>query len=153
MTEFDSKDRQIINLLQQNSRLSNVDLAEKVALSPSACLRRVQALNDKKVFIKFVALLNRKLFKKQSTAFIFIKLDHQSQDVLSDFEREVVHIPQVMECYLMAGGADYLLKLAYSDSEEFEHIYYQRILKLPGVTGTETRMSLRRVHSTTAIEV
>ena len=153
LMEIDQVDKKIINALQNNARLSNVELAEKINLSPSACLRRTKYLLEKSVFDRFVGLLNREFFHVQGTAFIFISLDKQSEVVFAEFEIAVAQLEQVMECYLMAGDNDYMLKVVYSDAKDYEELYYKKILRLPGVVGTQTRMALRQVHSNTNITV
>ena len=151
--ELDQIDKKIINSLQNNARLSNVELAEQINLSPSACLRRTKFLLDSGVFDRFVGLLNRELFHVQGTAFIFISLDRQSEAVFAEFEVAVAQLEQVMECYLMAGDNDYMLKVVYTDAKDYEELYYKKLLRLPGVVGTQTRMALRQVHSNTTITV
>ncbi len=151
--ELDQIDKKIIDALQNNARLSNVELAEQVNLSPSACLRRTKFLLDTGVFNTFVGLLNRELFHIQGTAFIFISLDKQSEAVFDEFEIAVAKLEQVMECYLMAGDNDFMLKVIYTDAKDYEELYYKKILRLPGVVGTQTRMALRQLHSNTCIKV
>jgi len=151
--DLDQADKKIINALQKDARLSNVELAERINLSPSACLRRTKVLMDAGVFSGFVGLLNRDLFHVQGTAFIFISLDKQSEVVFEDFEIAVAQLEQVLECYLMAGDNDYMLKVVYTDAKDYEELYYKKLLRLPGVEGTQTRMALRQVHSNTSIEV
>ncbi|MGY8861546.1 MAG: Lrp/AsnC family transcriptional regulator [Pseudomonadales bacterium] len=151
--ELDNTDKKIINALQNNARLSNVELAEQINLSPSACLRRTKFLMDNGVFDRFVGLLNRELFHVQGTAFIFISLDIQSEAVFAEFEIAAAQLEQVMECYLMAGDTDYMLKVVYTDAKDYEELYYKKLLRLPGVVGTQTRMALRQVHSNTSITV
>jgi DNA-binding Lrp family transcriptional regulator len=151
--ELDQTDKKIINALQKNARLSNVELAEQISLSPSACLRRTKALIDAEVFGEFVGLINRDVFHVQGTAFIFISLDHQSEAVFEEFEIAVAQLEQVMECYLMAGDNDYMLKVIYTDAKDYEELYYKKLLRLPGVVGTQTRMALRQVHSSSHIDI
>ena len=151
--DLDQTDKKIINALQHNARLSNVELAEQINLSPSACLRRTKFLMDNGVFDRFVGLLNRALFHVQGTAFIFIGLDRQSEAVFEEFEVAVAQLEQVMECYLMAGDNDYMLKVVYTDAKDYEEFYYKKLLRLPGVVSTQTRMALRQVHSNTSITV
>ena len=153
LIEIDHVDKKIINALQNNARLSNVELAEQINLSPSACHRRTKYLLENSVFDRFVGLLNREFFHVQGTAFIFISLDKQSEAVFAEFEIAVAQLEQVMECYLMAGDNDYMLKVVYSDAKDYEELYYKKILRLPGVVGTQTRMALRQVHSNTNITV
>ncbi|WP_206605602.1 Lrp/AsnC family transcriptional regulator [Pelagibaculum spongiae] len=151
--ELDRRDRQILNLLQKNSALSNIELAEKVSLSASACLRRVRSLEQQGYLEKYVALVNRQKLLKECTAFVFVTLSHQSAEIFEQFEEAVRELTEVQECHLMTGSSDYLIKLVYQDNAAFEKIFSEKLLRLPGVVGTETRMSMKKVHFTTAIEI
>lgn len=150
---MDDKDRQILNILQKDSSLTNIELAERVNLSPSACLRRVKQLEDSGTIERYVAILSKEKAHKTAMAFVFIRVERQNLDVFQAFEKAVGEIPEVMECYLMAGDSDYMLKLVYKDAKDFERIYFKQILSLPGVLGTESRPTLRTVYSSTAIEL
>lgn len=149
--ELDSRDRRILLQLQENGRLTNAELAERVNLSPSACLRRVRQLEDSGVIERYAALLSRTVLHKEGTAIIFIRLERQNPDVFRAFEAAVREIPEVMECYLMAGEADYMLKVVYTDAKDFERIYLGTLLRLPGVSGTQSHLALRQVYSSPAL--
>lgn len=148
---LDSRDRRILRLLQAEGRLTNAELAERVNLSPSACLRRVRQLEDNGVIERYAALLSREVLRKEGTAIIFIRLERQNPDVFRSFENAVREIPEVMECYLMAGEADYMLKVVYADAKDFERIYLGTLLHLPGVAGTQSHLALRQVYSSPAL--
>lgn len=150
---LDRRDREILRLLQANGRLSNTELAERVSLSPSACLRRVRQLEDSGYIERYTALLSRAALKREGTAIIFLRLERQNPEVFQRFEAAVQAVPEVTECYLMTGDSDYLLKIVYDDAKDFERIYLDKLLHLPGVIGTQSRLALRSVYSTTHLPV
>lgn len=150
---LDRRDRQILELLQENGRLSNAELAERVSLSPSACLRRVRQLEESGYIERYTALLSRSALNREGTAIIFLRLERQNPEVFQRFEEAVKTIPEVTECYLMAGDSDYLLKIVYDDAKDFERIYLDKLLHLPGVIGTQSRLALRTVYSSTHLPV
>ena len=135
--QLDETDRRILRVLQREGRISNADLAERIALSPSACHRRVQRLEVD----GFVA------------GYVEIKLSSQSDEVLDAFERAVARIPDVLECHLMAGNADFLLKLMVEDTEDFARIHRQYLARLPGVAQMQSSFALRTVVRTTALDL
>jgi len=151
--QLDATDRRILHLLQREGRLSNADLAERINLSPSACHRRVQRLETSGVIAGYVALLDARRIGKPTTVFVEITLSSQSDEVLEGFERAVARIPDVLECHLMAGTADFLLKLAVADTEDFARIHRRYLARLPGVVRMQSSFSLREVVRTTALEV
>ncbi len=153
MQELDSIDRRILDVLQKDGRITNADLAERVNLSPSACHRRVQQL-EKAGFIRdYVALLDPRLMGRPATIFVEITLSGQADEVLDAFEREVARIPDVLECHLMAGTADYLLKVVAFDTEHFARIHRRYLARLPGVAQMHSSFALRTVFKTTALPV
>jgi Lrp/AsnC family leucine-responsive transcriptional regulator len=153
MTEIDTTDRRILTALQKAGRMSNADLSERVNLSPSACHRRVQRLEAEGVIAKYVALLDPRKLDRPATVFVEITLNSQSEDVLDAFERQVALIPDLLECHLMAGSADYLLKLSARDTDDFARIHRRYLARLPGVAQMQSSFSLRRVFQTTALPV
>jgi len=150
--ELDDRDHQILRALQRDGRISNADLASLVNLSPSACLRRVKRLEDIGVIDRYVALLSRSRLGRYGTAFLLIRMERQSKDTFKEFEAAVMAIPEVLEVHLIAGDADYMIKLAYTDADDFERLYFHRVMALPGVVGTQTKLSLRSVYTTTEIQ-
>lgn len=151
MPDLDPTDRRILSVLQRNGRISNSDLAEEINLSPSACHRRVQRLESEGFIDKFVALLNARKMGRPTTVFVEITLQGQADEVLDAFEREVAKVPDVLECHLMAGSADYLLKIVAEDTEDFARIHRQYLSRLPGVAQMQSSFALRTVLKTTAI--
>lgn len=153
MGEIDAIDRRILAALQKNARLTNAELSERVNLSPSACHRRVQRLEAEGLIDAYVALLNARRLGRPTTVFIEITLSGQADEVLEAFEREVRRIPDVLECHLMAGTADYLLKVVAEDTDDFARIHRQHLARLPGVAKMHSSFALRTVFKTTAIPV
>jgi Lrp/AsnC family leucine-responsive transcriptional regulator len=151
--QLDSIDRRILSVLQKEGRTSNADLAENINLSPSACHRRVQRLYSIGVIKNYVALLNNRLVGLPTTVFVEITLSGQADEVLDAFEREVLLIPNVLECHLMAGSADYLLKVVAKDTDDFARIHRKYLARLPGVAQMHSSFSLRSVSNTTALPI
>ncbi|NRP13753.1 Leucine-responsive regulatory protein [Aliiroseovarius sp. xm-m-379] len=151
--ELDSIDRRILGVLQKTGRISNADLSDRVNLSPSACHRRVQRLEAEGYIKDYVALLNARKMKCPSTVFVEITLSGQADEVLDAFERQVSLVPNVLECHLMAGKSDYLLKVVAEDTEDFARIHRQYLASLPGVQGMQSSFALRTVFKTTALPV
>ncbi|MDJ0824735.1 MAG: Lrp/AsnC family transcriptional regulator [Rhodobacter sp.] len=153
MVELDTIDRRILAALQKSGRMSNADLSERVNLSPSACHRRVQRLEAEGVIAHYVALLDPRKLDRPSTVFVEITLSGQTEEVLDAFEREVARIPDLLECHLMAGTADYLLKISARDTDDFARIHRRYLARLPGVSQMHSSFSLRTVWQTTALPV
>lgn len=153
MEDLDLFDRKILRIIQKNGRISNAELADEIGLSTSACHRRLKRLFDESIISKVVALVNEKAIKLNLTVFVEIKLLRQVDEVLEEFERAVRLIPEVLECNLMAGSADYLLKVVVGDAEDFERIHRKYLSRLPNVSNMTSSFSLRRVHKTTALPI
>ena len=151
--QLDDTDRRILRVLQKQGRVTNAELAEMVNLSPSACHRRVQRLESDRIIADYVALLDLKRIGRPTTVFVEITLSGQSDELLDRFEREVARVPDVLECHLMAGSADYLLKIIAIDTEDFARIHRRYLSRLPGVTQMQSSFALRRVVQTTAVSI
>jgi len=150
---LDETDRRILRVLQKRGRMSNADLAETVNLSASACHRRVQRLEAEGFIRDYVALLNARKLGMPTTVFVEIKLSAQADEVLDAFEKAVARVPDVLECHLMAGSADYILKVVAEDTEDFARIHRQYLTRLPGVAQMQSSFALRTVFKTTALPV
>lgn len=150
---LDATDRRILTVLQKRGRISNAELSERVNLSPSACHRRVQRLEEDGYIRDYVALLDARKLGRQTTVFVEITLSGQADEVLEAFEREVKKIPDVLECHLMAGTADYLLKVVVEDTEDYARIHRASLARLPGVAQMQSSFALRTVFKTTALPV
>ncbi|OWU86582.1 AsnC family transcriptional regulator [Oceanicola sp. 22II-s10i] len=150
---LDSIDRSILRVLQRQGRISNADLSARVNLSPSACHRRVQRLETDGYVKDYVALLDARKLQVATTVFVEITLQGQSDEVLDAFETAVARIPDVLECHLMAGSADYILKVVAENTEDFARIHRQHLTRLPGVAQMQSSFALRTVFKTTALPV
>ncbi len=153
MIDIDRIDRRILTVLQESGRTSNAELSECVNLSPSACHRRVKRLEAEGVISSYVALLDALKIDRPTTVFVEITLSGQTEEALDAFEREVALIPDLQECHLMAGTADYLLKLSARDTDDFARIHRRYLARLPGVAQMHSSFSLRTVFRTTALPV
>jgi Lrp/AsnC family transcriptional regulator, leucine-responsive regulatory protein len=153
MMEIDATDRRILTALQREGRITNAELSDIVNLSPSACHRRVQRMEEDGLIAGYVALLDARRLGKPTTVFVEITLQGQADDVLDAFETAVARVPDILECHLMAGTADYLLKILAEDTEDFARIHRQYLSRLPGVAKMQSSFALRTVVKTTAIAV
>ena len=150
---LDATDRRILTVLQKDGRITNAELSERVNLSPSACHRRVQQLEEAGYIDSYVALLNTRMMGKPTTVYVEITLQSQAEELLDAFEREVARVPDILECHLMAGTADYLIKIMAEDTEDFARIHRQHLSRLPGVRQMQSSFALRTVLQTTALAV
>lgn len=153
MDDLDRRDRAILRLLQENGRLTNVELAETVALSPSACLRRVRQLEERGLIARYVMLLDQRVAGIAGVAFVQVTLDQQGRGALDAFEAAIQGIPEITECCLVAGAADYIIRIAYRDAADFERIHTELLTQLPGVLRVQSTLALRSVKKTTALPV
>ncbi len=150
---LDDIDRRILAALQVKGRMSNAELSEKVNLSPSACHRRVQRLEADGYIKDYVALLDARRLGVPTTVFVEIRLQGQADELLDAFEKAVARIPDVLECHLMAGTADYILKVVAENTEDFARIHRQHLARLPGAAQMQSSFALRTVFKTTALPV
>lgn len=151
--DLDRKDRKIIQLLQQDCRLTNAELAGKIGLSPSACLRRVQLLEQSGIIEAFAMLVRQEKIGKPANIFVEISLGSQRVEALDALEKQVQECPEIMECYLMSGDSDYLMRIVAADTLDFERIHRQYLSKLPGVTRIQSNFALRTIFKKTALEI
>lgn len=142
---IDAIDQKIISWLQQQGRITNAELAEKINLSASACLRRVRRLEEDGIIDGYAALINQAAIGKSATIFVEISLQGQSEEHLAAFERGVTDCRDVTECYLMSGDADYLLKINAAGAEDYERIHKTQLSRLPGVARMRSNFALRTV--------
>jgi Lrp/AsnC family leucine-responsive transcriptional regulator len=143
--ELDNTDYAILKNLQTEGRLSNSDLAERVDLSASACLRRVRLMEEAGIIEGYTMLVNQAAVGKSSTIFVEVSLTSQSEKNLADFENAVSDCPEIMECYLMAGSFDYLLRIVASDASNYERIHTLYLSRLPNVLRIQSNFALRTV--------
>jgi len=151
--DLDDLDRAILRELMRDGRMSNVDLAERVHLSPSACLRRVRGLEERGVIARYVMLLDADKAGLAGAAFIFVTLEQQGRAMLDAFERDVRRHPEITECHLIAGLSDYLLRIVFRDQRDFERIHTEILTQLPGVSRVQSTLPLRTVKQTTVLPV
>ena len=150
---LDDRDRAILKRLQQDGRLTNLELAQQINLSPSACLRRVKLLEERGMISRYVMLLDEKAVGLSGTAFVLVTLDQQGRSALDAFEAAIQRHPEVTECCLLAGAADYMVRVAYADAADFERIHTDILTQLPGVVRVQSTLALRTVKRTTELPV
>jgi DNA-binding Lrp family transcriptional regulator len=148
---LDKFDKSILSALQKDGRISNVDLAELVSLSESACLRRVRRLEEKGFIERYAALLDQRQAGLSGNVFVHIALHREEQSELAAFEAAVQNLPEVMECYLMTGEFDYLLRVVVSDMADFERVHNESLTRLPGVARVNSSVAIRTVRKTTEL--
>lgn len=151
MLPLDRTDRAILNELQLDGRVSNVKLAGRVNLSESACLRRVKRLEDAGVIEGYIMLINQTAVGLPSNVFVEITLNRQQREDLDAFEARVLQVPEVLECYLMSGDYDYLLRVAAADPGDYERIHHEQLTSLPGVARVRSSFALRKVTGRTEL--
>lgn len=152
LVRIDKTDRRILEQLQQNGSLTNQELADKVGLSPSPCLRRVRALEDSGVIVRRVTILDHKKLGLALTAIILIGMDRHTPERFSVFEEKVAEFPEVQECYVITGqDADYMLKVVVPDMDHYHDFLLNHITRIQGVSGVHSSFVLRRVIDSTAL--
>jgi Lrp/AsnC family transcriptional regulator, leucine-responsive regulatory protein len=148
---LDAIDRRILAALQEDASVTNVELAEKVGLSPSPCLARVRALEQAGVILRRVALLDALKLGASISVFIRVTLEKQTEAVLDRFESAVARFPEVMECYLMTGDSDYLLRVVVPDILALQDFIVGRLSKTAGVANIRSSFALKQVKYKTAL--
>ena len=151
MTELDATDRRILAVLQRDGRMTNADLAAEVGLSPSACHRRVQRLEDLGVIRGYVALVDRHKVGLGTCVWVRVKLKQHSSDVLERFEKVVKACQEVVECYELLGETDCLLKLYLPNLEALSAFMHNFLLKIPEIDVTHSAVALREIKNETAL--
>jgi DNA-binding Lrp family transcriptional regulator len=150
-TEIDETDLRILTTVQEDARLSNVDLAERIGLSPSPCLRRLRRLEDEGIIKGYMTLLDQKAVGLPVNVFISVTLKEQSEHALDDFEGRIRELPQVMECYLMTGTADYLLRVVTADLAAYESFLKEHLTRIPVIASIQSSFALKQVSFRTAL--
>ena len=148
---MDALDRRILAELQADGSLTNVELARRVHLSPSPCLARVRALEAAGVISRYVALVDPKALGLDLSVFISISLRTQSKEALAEFERRIAEHDEVMECYLMTGDSDYLIRVALPDIGALERFILEQLTPIPGVEKIRSSFALKQVRYKTAL--
>ncbi|MDF9435455.1 Lrp/AsnC family transcriptional regulator [Chromohalobacter israelensis] len=143
---LDRYDRQILDILQRHGRINNQELAERIGLSPSPCLRRVRTLEDNGLITGYRALVDAKRLGHSLTALLHISMDRHTPERFANFEAKVAALPQVQECLLITGQeADYQLKVVVHDMDDYQNLLLNQITRIEGVTGAHSSFVLRRV--------
>ena len=150
---LDAIDRRILALLQENARLTNVELAAAAGLSPSPCLRRVRALEEAGIIRRYVTLLDPARVGLPVSIFVSVTLERQVEQALERFEAAIQKRPEVMECYLMTGDADYLLRVVTADLSAYERFLMDHLTRVPGVASIKSSFALKQVKYRTALPV
>lgn len=135
---MDAKDRQIIAALQQDGRLTNQELSERVSLSPSPCLRRLRLLEDAGVIKGYTAIVDEQAYGLPITVFVRIRLERHTEDVIEAFERKIRDIDTILDCYVMTGDADYLLRVLVESLQDYEQFVRMRLHKIEGIAAIDT---------------
>jgi Lrp/AsnC family leucine-responsive transcriptional regulator len=151
--KLDRFDRAIVRALQLNGRITNSQLAESVSLSESACLRRVRALEDAGFIEGYTALISQQKAGCPVSVFVNITLERQEQAHLRAFEEAARKVPEVMECYLMSGEYDYLLRVVLADIADFERLHTQHLTRLPNVIRVHSSFALRTVQKSRELPI
>lgn len=151
--QLDAIDRQILRHLQEDGRMANVELAQRVHLSPSACLRRVKSLEEQGVIARYVALLDARRIGQPGTSYTIVNLERLTQPAIEAFESAVRDCPEILDCHYVAGTNDYLLRFVYGDAADLERFHAEVLMRLPGVLRSNSMLVLRTVKRTTAIHL
>jgi DNA-binding Lrp family transcriptional regulator len=144
-------DRRILTALQENARITNVELAESVGISPSPCWRRVRELEQKGVISSYVTLIDPASIGLPVSVFVQVTLERQVETALEEFEKVVADWPEVMECYLMTGDADYLLRVVVADLAAYHRFLVDHLTRVPGVASIKSSFALKQVKYRTAL--
>ena len=150
-TDLDAIDRRILAKLQEDARISNVELAKEAGLSPSPCLRRVRALEERGVIRGYVTVLDQTAVGLPVSIFVSVSLERQIERALEEFETAVSSWPEVLECYLMTGDADYLLRVVVPDLSAYERFLMDHLTRVPGVSSIKSSFALKQVSHRSAL--
>jgi len=151
MHKLDDIDRRILRTLQENGRIQNIELAEKVGLSPSPCLRRVKLLEEAGVIERYVALLNAPKIGKGLTVFARVWLKGQDAETVDQFTEEVERLPEIVECHLMAGDCDFLLRILAADLDAYRKFQVDHLTRIKGVQSVKTDIPMQQIKLTSEL--
>ncbi len=151
--KLDSHDHAILDVLQRDGRITNVQLASRIHLSEAACQRRMRALEKSGFIERYAAVVDQKKLGLPGNVFVTITLQHQERDDLEAFEKAVQGVPEVMECYLMTGEFDYMLRVVVRDVADFERIHSRHLTCLPGVARVHSSFALRAVRKSSVLPI
>lgn len=148
---LDETDVRILKEIQEDARVSNVDLAERIGLSPSPCLRRLKRLEEEKVVRGYMTLVDQNAVGLPVSVFVSVALKEQSEAALEQFEARIRTLPQVMECYLMTGTSDYLLRVVTADLAAYERFLKDHLTRVPSIASIQSSFALKQVSFRTAL--
>lgn len=151
--QLDETDKRILRILQEDGRRRNTDLADAIGMTPAPCLRRVKALEESGLIRKYVALLDPPLAGQTLTVIVEIKLVTQTIERIKAFEKAMLILPNVLECYLVTGDWDYVLKICVRDLDEFQNLLVQRLTSLREVQSLKSTIAMKCVKQTTALHI
>ncbi|RQT64349.1 Lrp/AsnC family transcriptional regulator [Burkholderia cepacia] len=151
--KLDAIDRRILRALQRNSNQTNAELAQQAGLSATPCLRRVHLLEEQGVIDAYVALLNPAAVDLRFTAFVRVTLERQDKTTVERFAREMKQAPEVLECHLMAGSYDYLLRVIARDLDDYQRFQMETLTQIEGVRNVETEIPLKRIKQTVRLPI
>lgn len=151
MTDLDALDIRILNILQNNARITTLELAEQVGLSPTPCARRVKRLEDDGLIQRYVTLLDEKKVGLDLSVFISVRLRAQTGETMEKFERSVRGMPEITECYLVSGVHDYLLHLRVADADALRDFLRNRLVTIEGIAEAQSSIVLDKIKYTTAL--
>jgi Lrp/AsnC family leucine-responsive transcriptional regulator len=152
-TQLDEIDRKILRLLQQDGRMTIAELSAKAGLSPSPCLRRIRLLEQAGVIARYVAVLDQQEVGLPISVFASVKLEKQREEALNRFAKAIEKWPEVLECYLMTGPRDYLLRIVVADLAAYERFLKQKLTRLDGIASIESSFALEQVKYTNVLPI
>ncbi len=151
--QLDRHEKKILEILQEDARISSSDLADRVGLSQSPCWRRVNMLEESGVIRKRVVLVDRKKVGLRAQVFAQVKLSAHGRAHLADFEAAIADIPEVIECYVLMGTVDFLLRVVTVDIESYESLFFEKLSRLPGVQEITSSIALSEIKNSTALPI
>ena len=150
---FDDKDRKLLVLLQENSKKTTKELANELNLSATAVFERIKKLERQKVIEKYVAIIDKKLVKKDFVVLCHVKLSQHSKEYITQFEKEIVKFPEILECFHVSGDYDYILKICMENIEEYREFMVSKLTSMQHIASTHSSFSIKEVKNTTVVFV
>jgi Lrp/AsnC family transcriptional regulator, leucine-responsive regulatory protein len=152
-SSLDAIDRAIIKILQADGRIANVELADRAGLSASPCARRVKHLEDAGIIARYTALIDQKAVGLPVNVFVNVTLERQVEGALQNFEQEILKRPEVMECYLMTGEADYFLRVVVADLDAYERFLIDHLTRIAGIANIKSSFALKQIAYRTELPI
>lgn len=151
--EIDATDRRILSLLQENARLSTAELAERAGLSPSPCWRRLQRLRDAGIIEREVIIVDRRKIGLNAQIFAQVRLTAQGRENIDEFTRSIKSFPEVLECFVMMGEIDFLIRIVAIDIDAYERFFFEKLSRVPGIQSINSNVALSEIKATTALPI